>query len=118
MNVICPLSISESWAELTHHTVQGLILRLSEIPKIAAVIPIIASENAREYYCFGYRGEKKKQADVNFRLVSAFIFSFTKVMLQLGDKLLACEVLVSYWRRTAETAAAVSPMILVISARF
>lgn len=40
--------------------------------------------------------KKKKQADVNFRLVSAFIFSFTKVMLQLGDKLLACEVLVSY----------------------
>lgn len=58
MNVICPLSISESWAELTHHTVQGLILRLSETPKIAAVIPILESENAREYYCFGYRGEK------------------------------------------------------------
>lgn len=44
---------------------------------------------------FWLQRRKNTQADISFRSVSAFIFPFTKVMLQLGDKLLACKVLVS-----------------------
>lgn len=105
MNIIWPLSISESWTKLFHHTVQSCFQTFWETQDWWRC-SYLRIWNHRGRLLFRLQRRKKTQADVSFRFVSALILPFTNVMMQLSTKLLAWEVLLSCWRTTAEAAAA------------